>query len=312
MRSHPWLYRIAVLVTVFVLLLGALGYIVYKERPSLGKIASNFTSLHRPRYAPATSAARGYDFRSLFSGIIGPAPVLPPHLSEESTDSLLTRFVDSGDVDVRICDMLGDLREPPPNGAAEVHRWADERIKNRMENPYLESILIPMGAILARPAFAMVATRVRDAAFSGNQTADFDVLLTQAKADLFAAGAELQDVSLHAYHLYSLFKAVNWHPELVNDFATNELCEQIEARLQTRIEGEATGVSIYAESQELLSWMAANRITMTEAGFNPALSGSVSVLVTPTSIEFEMPWMKTALGTGLVLGVPPALEAIKN
>lgn len=221
MSRRPWLNRIAVIIGVATLLLGALGYIVYKERPSFTKIASSLSNIERPRYAPiGTSASRGFNFRSLVSGLIGPEPVYPPHLSEAATDALIERFSETGDTDVRICEMLGDLREAPPRGVAEVHAWADERIANRMENPYLEAMLLPMGAVLSRPAFSSVAMRARDAALGGDVPADFDVLQAQARADLYSAAPQLEDISLRAYHLLTIFRSVNWHPELAQDFST--------------------------------------------------------------------------------------------
>ncbi|MES2964731.1 MAG: hypothetical protein V4760_12635 [Bdellovibrionota bacterium] len=305
---HPWLNRIAVLVGVSTLLLVALGYIVYKERPSLRKIAASLSTVQKPRYSPASQAGRGFDFRSMVNALIGPEPVYPPHLSEDATEALIGRFIESGDTDVRVCEMLGELRDAPPRGAADVHAWASDRIANRMENPYLEAMLIPIGAVLSRSGFAPVATRVRDAAFGGDVMPDFDVLQAQARSDLYSAAPQLEDVSLRAYHLYALFRSVNWHPELAQDFATIELCEQIEERLETAIAGEYSGISLRSETAELLSWMAANRVTAQESGFEPALAGTMSVLVTPTSVAFESPWMKNAFGTGLVLGLPPAIE----
>jgi hypothetical protein len=306
MRSHRWLNRIAVLIGVLLLLVGALGFIVYKERPSLRRIASGYASLRRPRFVQ--TASRGFDFSPVVDAILGPEPIRPPHLSEEATDAVITRFIDSGDATVSICSQLGDLREAPPRGPAEFHAWAEERITNRMENPFLEAILTPLGAVLARPAVAPLAKTVRDNALSGNETPDFDVMQTQAKADMFASRAQLEDISLRAYHLYALFRGLNWHPELVSDPDTNEICEMFETRLQAALDGDTTGVSTTTEARELLNWMAANQVTTEEAGFDPALSGATSVLVTPSSLEIETAWMKKVVGSGLVLGLPPALE----
>ncbi|MEK7357402.1 MAG: hypothetical protein AAB250_13200 [Bdellovibrionota bacterium] len=309
-RIKDWPNRIAVFLVVLALLAGAVGYIVYMERPSLRKIASNIVSIRRPNVASptATTASRGFDFRSLISGLIGPEPIRPPHLSAEATDALIARFSESGDLDVRICEMLGELREPPPKGAAEVLAWVSNRVENRIENPFLEALLMPIGAAMARTPMGRIAESVRSAALSGNEAPDFEILQAQAKADLYSAESQLNDVSLRAYHLYAMFNAVNWHPELAQDSATNELCGAIEARLQTAVEGDFSGVSIRSETQELMNWMAANRVTTKESGFNPALGGAISVSVTPTSLEIATPWMKSLLRTGFVLGLPPALE----
>lgn len=311
MRSqHPWLNRIAVIIAVFVLLVGALGFIVYKERPSLRRIASALGTdfeFQRPRYVPATAASRGFNVRNFVNELIGPEPVYPPHLSETATDTMIERFVERGDVDVRVCEMIADLREVPPKGAADLHRWVDERLTNRLENPFLETILIPMGAVLSRPAMSVVATRVHDAALGAEITTDFPSVQTQAQAELFADAPFLEDISLRSYHLFTLFKGVNWHPELASDFSTIELCELIEGRLESSLEGVDPGVSIRTETQELLNWMSENRVTLQESGFNPSASGAMSVLVTPTSIALETPWMRSAFGSGLVLGLPPAL-----
>lgn len=304
-----------VALSVSLLLVGAVVFIVLKSLPSTQALRSRYFSsrllrpvnLNPPIFAQdsvsgATTSARA------FPNPQAPPPTINPQTTPPSAFSLADyvtdRFVERGDRSLRVCEQLSDLRSPPPIDAGSLDRALQEQMQGAVTNPFAESALAPLGALLQLPDVGSVVREIRGAQDSGDlsllRQAEFYSNVAYAAAEVYRNKAALDLVSEHAYHLAVLARVASLAPTAVNDATFQNFCGAVEARALDPL-SVVTPSDLDAERATLLETIGANGLTPQQAGFEAGLSTQVAVSITPEAVTFSSPWMNRLYGSGLQL-----------
>ncbi len=307
---------IGVGLSVALLLLAAFTFIVLKSLPSMAELRSSYFSsrLHKPvaaetvsattQTAPATSVTNAGSTPSVVT--MPTATPTPSPNQRTLADFVTERFIDRGDRTLNVCSSLVNMpSQAAPFDLATLDQAMNIEIGGTTINPFAESVLAPLGAILQIPTAAEVVTQIRDAQDSGDTSvlrqAQFYSTVAFAASDIYSNKSTIDRVSDHAYHLSVISRIAATIPGAGSDPALQDLCEAAEARALTP--STATADDESNERATLLQLIGAMGLTPQQAGFDPNLSTQISVQVTPTQVSLASPWMTLLYGSSLQLSV---------
>lgn len=305
---------IGVGLSVALLLLAAFAFIIAKSLPSVTALRSAYFSsrLHKPVTVqqPGTVSATTQSATATRQApaVAGTRPTAPaaPAAPRTLADYVTERFVERGEHTLTVCSLLPTFgTAPAPINLASLGSAITSQVQSSQPNPFAESMLAPLGAIMQIPNVATVVTQIRDAQDSGDTSVlrqtQFYSAVAFAASDVYSNRATIDRVSDHAYHLSVISKIAATIPGAGSDPALQDLCTAVEARALTP--STATLDDETAERASLLQLIGSMGLTPQQAGFDPNLSTRIAVQVTPTQLSLSSPWMTQLYGSGLQLSV---------
>lgn len=240
----------------------------------------------------------------------------PPRMTEDDVlvRYLVERFVERSDRSLNVCGTLSETPTSPPRDRATlVNALREQATQNRAMNPYVESSLALLAAVLTRPSVASVVQRILDANAANDPSrlasADFQGRVSAANADLVTRRSELETIAVASYHLYVIARAVTNDPTLINDGTTLDLCTRNQnlatdpSRLASRPEPERRAI-MDRERANLLNWLSATGMAPAQVGYEPSAVPRVTFQVNGQRIAVDAAWMGRAFGTSPALVNP--------
>lgn len=307
------------LVTVFGILFFTVLFfvaLVIAEWPALRELQSWMSTLQKPIRAPASEEleeSRSFATQATQNGrsaldLSTPTP-LPrgTRFSAAQTDVmasyLINRYVSSsGGIDVRVCANLGGISSTGAitNPSSLLDALMEVASGSTTEDPYVESVLAPVGTLLQRPDIRSLIQELSVAPDTSLSeivnTIDLYSQLALATADFFSNKSAIERTSQHAYHLYVLSRAIQLRPEMLSDPDTLVLCSQIEDAIVQLEPTDTDPNDMNSEKAAILRFLATAGITPEQVGYDPNLDATISFSATADRISLKIPWMQKAFG----------------
>ncbi len=211
-------------------------------------------------------------------------------------DYFMNRYLDGQSPEVDVCNHLKYAPDPTLEDKSIFGETLYQvAVREKPGDPYLEGFLAPVSYAVGRPKMKELIQTVRGATDSGDQgilkKAAFYSQVALAAADLLSNRAEIERISDHAYDLLILTRALKANPRMIDDPASRDLCERIQARINIKPEG-----STDEEKAELSQFLERAGVTPAQVDFDPKYRSKITIESGKNGIRLRIPWMEKYLG----------------
>jgi hypothetical protein len=206
----------------------------------------------------------------------------------------VSRYLESADTRVHVCENLTSLHGEPIINFDQFGQALMQAARGETrDNPYVESIMAPLGYALRRPAVRELIEQVQRAKDTGDESfiekAEFYSQLALATAQMWASKSEIERISQHAYHLYVISRVVNQKPDMAGDTDTIALCDAIQSSITNP---PPTTSDVNAEKAALLRFLARAGLSPEQVEYDPNLPTTIGVEASTKQIALHIPWLE--------------------
>ncbi len=289
--------------------------IVYFSFPSADDLTSGIAGVAPPQAVLTPAPPANPENPSPAPAARAPASSAPirPTATDAMLSYLITRYVDTGATEIRVCDTLAGPAASPRTSLDWRAAFNDFASRQNRRDPVIESILVPVGYFVRLPNVAVVLQRMQDTLETGDRVfldqPDFPRLLSLASSEVIRSRTILAQLSQRGYDLYTLARVVQMNPDLANDARTLNLCALITNAANRDMLGQAS-LPVSDEKQYVLNYLADIGVSPTQVRYDFNLLNEVSAVLTERQVSLSSPWLNRTMGTPFfVVALGEALPA---